>query len=92
MIDQLSDFIKGRTMVTSRIEDVESLEPPTVTVCFYPPYKSSKLIELGITNPYDKAFNTSFEDRINSISYTLGQDLRMHLTLSLGYDFASSRS
>ena len=92
MIDQMSDFIKGRTTVTSRIEEVKSLEPPTVTVCFYPPYKQSKLIELGITNPYDKAFNTSFEERINSMSYSLGQDLSMNLTLSLGYDFASSRS
>ena len=92
----MSDFIKGRTTVTSRIEKVESLEPPTVTVCFYPPYKPSKLIALGITDPtdpiYSKDSNTSFEERINSLSYSLGKDLSMNLTLTLGYDYESSRS
>ena len=50
IIDQMNDFIKGRTTVASRIEKVESVEPPTVTICLNPPYKSSKLTSFGLDN------------------------------------------
>ena len=77
----MTDFIKGRTTMTSRIEEVKSLEPPTVTICFYPPYKPSEPNSLAIIDP----LNTPFEDRINSMSYKLGQDLSINLTLITSY-------
>ena len=88
MIDQMRDFVKGRTTLTSRIEEVESLEPPTVTVCMYPPYKPSKLASFSVTEPglvmFDKDLNnTNLKNRINLFSYQLGQDFGMNLWLEL---------
>ena len=39
--DQMSDFLLRRTTVTSRIEQVNELDPPTLTICIDPPFKIS---------------------------------------------------
>ena len=89
MIDQMSDFIKGRTTVTSRIEEVESLEPPTVTICMNPPYKSSKLALFGLEDNFGPMFdqdynNKTLEERIDIFSRKLGQDFQVNMQLDLG--------
>ena len=90
MIDQMSDFIKGRTTVTSRIEKVESLEPPTVTICLNPPYKPSKLISFGLDeinilllDVYGKELfrNQTAEEILDLFGYKLGRDFRINMQL-----------
>ena len=91
MIDQMSDFIKGRTTVTSRIEKVESLEPPTVTICMNPPYKSSKLKFFGLNNFYqlykvDFFNNQTVDEAIDFFGYKLGRDFSVNMLLGFWPD------
>ena len=92
MIDQMSDFIKGRTTVTNRIEDVKSLEPPTVTICMNPPYKSSKLKFFGLDNFYqlylkeDFFNNQTVDEAIDFFGFKLGRDFSVNMRLEFFQD------
>ena len=48
LVDQMEDFIQGRTTITSRLEKVNFLEPPTLTLCFDPPFKLSIFEKYGV--------------------------------------------
>ena len=84
MIEQMSDYIKGRTTVTSRFEEVESLEPPTITVCMFPPFKTSMMNLHHLTHQSDVLFtnfsNQTLEDRFESFSYLLERDYMIELS------------
>ena len=89
MIDQMSDFVKGRTTLTSRIEEVEDLEPPTVMVCLNPPFKPTKLALFGMTNNYEPILandynNNTLKEWIDFFTYKLGQDFSINMQLTLG--------
>ena len=62
MIEQMSDYIKGRTTVTSRFEEVEYLEPPTITLCMHPLFKPTKMAASGLTDQYDVLFTDFTND------------------------------
>ena len=48
--DQMSDFLLRRTTVTSRIEQVSELDPPTLTICMDPPFKVSFAKKFNFSN------------------------------------------
>ena len=52
-ISQLTDFFKGRATITSRIEKPNTLEPPTLTICFDPPFKTSIARQFGLVDHFD---------------------------------------
>ena len=51
LVEQMSDYFKGRTTLTSRAEEVESLEVPTATICMSAPsIKRSVALQLGLNS------------------------------------------
>ena len=85
MIDQMADYIKGRTTVTSRFEEVESQEPPTITVCMHPLFKSTSMASYGLTDQgdvlYEDFIDETLEDRLEFLSYLLGRDYEIEMTV-----------
>ena len=87
MIDIMSDFFKKRTTITSQIEETTELEPPTFTICFDPPFKTSKLTTYNILYTDDifhtewRDVNTTLENVISKASYELVQDIPIILEL-----------
>ena len=47
MLEQMGDYIAGRTTTTSRLEQVEESEFPTITICMDPPLKQSVVSKYG---------------------------------------------
>ena len=88
MIDQMSDYIKGRTTVSSRFEEVDSFEPPTVTVCMFPPYQPTKMSLYGLEDEANVIFqdfvNQTLENRMNFLGYLLERDFTIEMSLYLG--------
>ena len=85
MIDQMKNYIKGRTTVTSRFEEVEYLEPPTITLCMHPLFKPTKMAASGLTDQGDVLFtdftNETLEDRLEFFSYLLGRDYEIEMAI-----------
>ena len=87
MIDIMSDFFKRRTTITSQIEEVKELEPPTFTICLDPPFKTSKLLPYDVLYTYNifhtewRDENTTLGDLITKASYELDQDIQIKLEL-----------
>ena len=85
MIDQMADYIKGRTTVTSRFEEVEYLEPPTITLCMHPLFKPTKMAASGLTDQNDVLFtdftNDTLDDRLEFFGYLLGRDYEIEMAL-----------
>ena len=85
MIGQLSDFLKDRTTVTRRIENVDSLEFPTLTFCINPSQKTSVAKEYNFTEHFDvvkkEVKNRSYAERLDKLSYILNRDYEMNMTL-----------
>ena len=87
MIDIMSDFFKRRTTITSQIEGVKELEPPTFTICLDPPFKTSKLLPYDVLYTYNifhtewRDENTTLGDLITKASYELDQDIQIKLEL-----------
>ena len=80
--DLLSDFIEGRSTMTSQIRPVEEIEFPTVTVCMKPGYKNSVLKRFDIQSPTDEwmkaAFpNQSLSEVFREVSYIEGRDFKL---------------
>ena len=95
MIDQMSDYIKGRTTVSSRFEEVDSLEPPTVTVCMFPPYQPTKMTLYGLEDEDDVIFqdfvNQTLEERMNFLGYLLERDFTIKMSLHFSEDMEDLR-
>ena len=76
--DLLSDFIEGRSTMTSQIQPVESIEFPTVTLCMKPGHKNSVIKKYGLTRATDvvgKSFtDQSLSDIFSEISFINGRD------------------
>ena len=48
LIDELVNYAKGSTTLSSRTEKVEYLAAPYMTLCFHPPFKPSMLLTHGL--------------------------------------------
>ena len=81
----MSDFFMGRSSVTSRIENVDSLEFPTLTFCMTPSQKTSVAEKYGFTEHFDIASkevpNTTYGERMTHLSYHLNKDYEIHLNM-----------
>ena len=89
LVGQLQDFFKGRTTITSRLEKAEYLEPPTLTVCFDPPFKTSVARRFGLAHHFDyqtKALpsGTDYGQRFHQLSYILNEDYNVSMSV---FDF-----
>ena len=83
----MGDFITDRTTTTSRFEEVNQLEFPTVTFCINPPQKPSVAKKFGlqsamaIHHSFDYGINdipnTTLPERIDDISYILNRDFEI---------------
>ena len=78
MIDQMVTFMKGRTTITRRVENVNSVEFPTITICFDPATKLSIAKKYGFENPDDK-FNQDIPNKtlpqvFDEMSYGFDED------------------
>ena len=81
----MEDFIKGRTTITSRMLETDKLEPPTLTLCFDPPFKTSVARKFGLVQHYDyriKALpnGTDYGQRFHQLSYILNQDYKVGMS------------
>ena len=84
MIDQLSDFIKDRSTITSRFEKASVLEPPTVTICMSIPLKPSVSMSYNFTSQYDIFFqeepkNVTLPQRFENLGYLLNRDYQIRI-------------
>lgn len=52
-INQVTDFAKGLSTVTTSFEYPESFEPPTITICFDEAFKTSAATRYGINSTFD---------------------------------------
>ena len=78
MKDQMETFMKGRTTITRRVETVNSLEFPTITICFDPATKLSVAKKYGFKNYVQKFFsdvpNKTLPQVFDEITYGFEQD------------------
>ena len=83
MYDQITDFIKRRTSITTRFVQAQTIEPPTITFCFSPAQKPSVATAYGFTTFGDWQFReiegTTIEQRVNNLSYILNRDYKLKL-------------
>ena len=79
----MTDFLLRRTTVTSRIEQVSELDPPTLTICIDPPFKISLAKKYNFSNQFNiffKDYNDStYQERFEKLSYILNQDFQINL-------------
>ena len=75
-INQVTDFAKGLSTVSTRYEHPESLEPPTITICFNEAFKTSVAKKYGINDTYDIA-NPKFDYPYDEVTYKLNRDFRL---------------
>ena len=75
-INQVTDFTKGLSTVTTRYEYPETIEPPTVIICFDNPFKTSIGNDYGINSTYDIALPKS-DFPYDEITYKLGRDFEL---------------
>ena len=77
--DLMSDFIEGRSTMTSRYQTVESIEFPTVTLCMVPGHKNSVIKKYGRGPVWDILYKNvsykSLSDVFNEASYINGRDM-----------------
>ena len=81
MIEQLVTFVNKQTSFTYRQEKVESIEAPTVTLCFKNAFKPSMVKKYGINDTYEvesyKINNTVYQELI----YLLQRDFSIKVFL-----------
>ena len=81
----MTDFFKGRTTITSRIERPNTLEPPTMTICFDPPFKTSVARQFGLVEHFDYRVlelpsGISYGQRFQKLSYLLDEDYKVKMS------------
>ena len=78
MKDQMVTFMKGRTTITRRVENVNSVEFPTITICFDPATKLSVAKKYGFGSHNDKFYidvpNRTLPQVFDEISYIFDED------------------
>ena len=78
MKDQMETFMKGRTTITRRVETVNSLEFPTITICFDPATKLSVAKKYGFKNYFQKFIsdipNKTLPQVFDEMTYGFEQD------------------
>ena len=86
-INQVTDFAKGLSTVTTRYEYPETIEPPTVIICFDKPFKTSVANYYGV-NGTDDIANPKTIFSYDEITYKLGRDFEL---VSWDWDWATSQ-
>ena len=90
LIDEIVNYAKGSTTLSSRTENVEYLEAPYMTLCLQPPFKPSMLLKHGlpqntknIKDLYKTLKRVQKEERIMTIyenlSYKYEKDFNVRL-------------
>ena len=78
MKDQMVTFMKGRTTITRRVENVNSVEFPTITICFDPATKLSVAKKYGFESHNDKFYrdipNRTLSQIFDEMSYGFNED------------------
>ena len=82
LMDQVSNYMIGRSTVANQIQFVEKIEYPTITLCMNPATKLSVSQKYGFTNMYDKfeqkeTNETNMFERYDNLSYILNQDFEI---------------
>ena len=82
LMDQVSNYMIGRSTVANQIQFVEKIEYPTITLCMNPATKLSVSQKYGFTNMYDKfkqkeSNETNMFERYDNLSYILNQDFEI---------------
>ena len=84
MYQQLDDFIKDRTTITTRFSQSQSIELPTITFCMSPAQKTSVATAFGFQTFDDwqttEIPGTTIDQRIQNLSYILNQDFQLNLS------------
>ena len=85
LVEQMSDYFKGRTTLTSRTEEVEALEAPTAIICMSAPsIKKSVALQLNLNSTTQIFFedipNATFREVIEKTSFKLNQDYEIFVT------------
>ena len=82
MIEQMSDYLTKRTTVTSRTETFKVLEPPTITICMEPVFKTSIAKQFEIFHSTDvhniDIPNFAFSETFSKLSYILNRDYELY--------------
>ena len=90
---QLSNYIKGRTTISSRFEEATEFEWPTVTLCMSSPQKASIANANGFTcscNAFSKEPNNqTLLERFEELSYMLDKDFTIQITKREGKEWYS---
>ena len=83
LVDHLSDYFKHRTTVTSRYETKDNLEPPLITICMEPVFKTSVARMFGFWYNFDvfqkPVPNSTFSQAFSKLSYILNRDYMVKL-------------
>ena len=83
----MSDFFKRRTTIADRREKVKALEPPTFTICLYPPFKASKYSAYNLFTPHEIFWfdfpNETLGQRFDKVSFHLGTDFHISYVIQL---------
>ena len=79
--EQLKNYIEHRETITSRYEDADSLEFPTITLCLDPATKLSVSKKYGFTKYLDKFYKpvetSTLAQRFEELTYTLNKDFKV---------------
>ena len=75
-INQVTDFAKGLSTITTSYEYPETIEPPTVVICFEKPFKTSVANYHGVNSTYDIAEPKSIFS-YDEITYKIGRDFEL---------------
>ena len=85
LIDEIVNYTKGGTTLSSRTENVEYLEAPYMTLCLQPPFKPSMLLKHGLPedtkNGYDLfvAFQGMEMEIYEDLTYEFKKDFDIKL-------------
>ena len=79
----MEDYIAGRTTTTSRLEQVEESDFPTITICMDPPVKPSVASKYGFKWVWDlyvpNTSNTTLLEKLETLSYIMNKDFSIKI-------------
>ena len=78
LIDEILNFTKGSTTLSSQTEKVEFLEAPYITLCFQPPFKPSMLQKHGLPE-----HTKHFKDLYKALE---GMDMELYKNFGYNYE------
>ena len=90
LVNEISDFIKGRTTISHRFEKSDQVELPTLTICMDPPLKPSLASKFGLISQYDIHFkdlpNMTTMEKWNHVSYVMNRDFVVYIYHTLMHE------